>query len=106
MRVRCSGAPFAFAPCIPHERRNVEYLRFDDAIYDVRHDTFYLLKPPTTLSIADAKVTEGDPGGPNAKITFVVTRGGDTSAETTVMYAVTAGSATNPQSTMPGPANA
>ena len=52
--------------------------------------------PLPTLSIDDPRVTEGDPAGPNATITFTITPSGNTSGASSVAYTVAAGSATNP----------
>ncbi|MBP9805096.1 MAG: VWD domain-containing protein, partial [Candidatus Accumulibacter sp.] len=49
-----------------------------------------------TLSIADATVTEGDPGGTNATIEFTVRRTGDNGTASTVIYTATPGTATSP----------
>ena len=50
-----------------------------------------------TLTIDDPKVTEGNPGGSDATITFTVTRDGDNGAASTVDYTVVPGSATFPE---------
>ena len=53
--------------------------------------------PPVEFSIDDQTVTEGDPLGPDATITFTVTKTGDSVSTTSVNYTVFEGSALDPQ---------